>query len=171
MSPKEKRKNGYRIRPAKPQPIPLPPAGFRKSIPLRVRYQVLIQQRGLDPDDGEPLDAIREGVDFDHRPPLQARIWNPDTEDTIPPSNHPDHIIARRPEAHDAASAADLRIEAKVRRLRRAEEEHRQAVGGRPCGGKRLKPQWRAWHWRNRRAAKTTRGREAAREESHGACD
>jgi hypothetical protein len=139
-----------RILPSERLRVPLPPAGFRKTIPLRIRYLVLIRQGGLDPDDGKPLDPIREGIEFDHRPPLQTRIWDEEAEDTIPPASHPDHIFARRRHAHGAASAEDLRIEAKVRRLRQAEEEHRLAMAGRPCGAKRLKAKWRAW--RRRRA-------------------
>jgi hypothetical protein len=142
-----------RILPSQRVPLPLPPAGFRKIIPLRIRYLVLIRQGGLDPDDGKPLDPIREGIDFDHRPPLQARIWDEEAEDTIPPADDPDHIFARRRHAHGAASAEDLRVEAKVRRLRQAEEEHRSAMADRPCGAKRLKLKWRAWRRRRKQGA------------------
>lgn len=114
-----------------------PPQGFRKQIPDRIKFAVLIRQKGLDPDDGEPLDPIREGIAFDHRPALHQRTWNPEAEDTIPPASDPEHIIARRRHVHLKVTGRDATEAARLRDVRAAEDAHRQAMDAKQCGSKR----------------------------------
>lgn len=54
----------------------------RKAIPDRVKLLVTLREMGL---------TIEE-VNYDHRPPLSMREWDPEAQDTVPPANSADHI-------------------------------------------------------------------------------
>ncbi|RWX72596.1 hypothetical protein EOA24_00510 [Mesorhizobium sp. M2A.F.Ca.ET.039.01.1.1] len=54
----------------------------RKAIPDRVKLIAALRRMGL----------TIEQVQFDHNPALELRPIDPETGDTIPPANSPDHI-------------------------------------------------------------------------------
>jgi|GEM_PF-3143742 len=63
-----------------------PPKGWRKPIPLAIKLQVIVNQHGKAPD-GTLLDAIKVGIQFDHRPPLHEREYDPErTKQSRPPT-------------------------------------------------------------------------------------
>jgi hypothetical protein len=85
---------------------------YRKAIPTAVKLQVVINQFhrrlvGTLDDEAlatmpftlEPIDA--RCLRFDHRPPLEARPYDTEAGDFIPPQNDPQHIEAITTEEHD----------------------------------------------------------------------
>jgi hypothetical protein len=79
---------------------------FRKAIPTQVKLQCLLVAiaKGTIPHQKprtfEPaVDAER--LRFDHRPPLEARAYDTEAGDFIPPQNDPAHIEALTDEEHD----------------------------------------------------------------------
>lgn len=119
------------------QKVVTPPTGWRKPIPLAVKLQVIIQQRGLAPDN-TILDALAVGVHFDHRPPLHEREYDPDADETIPPANDHRYIVALPAPIHRAISGTDLTRMRKTDRQRKAEDEFQQAFVGKEPGRKRV---------------------------------
>ncbi len=65
----------------------------RKSIPDRVKLQVVLQQDGRCPACGERLGAL-DTLNFDHRPAIINRPVNEDGTDYVPPQLDPEHIEA-----------------------------------------------------------------------------
>ena len=118
------------------KPVLRPPLGWRKSIPLAIKLQVVVNQGGKAPD-GTPLDAITIGIHFDHRPPLHERIYDPDLDETVPAANDIRFIIALPVPAHRALSARDLTRMSKTERQRAAEEKFQKCVSTRVTGQKR----------------------------------
>lgn len=116
--------------------IPTPPPGWRKQIPLAVKLQVIVNQRGLAPT-GEPLDAMDIGIEFDHRPCLSERRYDAERDETIPASNNPAFIVALPATLHHTLTGADnVRIR-KVARLRNTECEFRETLVRKQPGQKR----------------------------------
>ena len=94
-------------------PAPAPPKGFRPHMGLAVKLRAAIRQLGLDP----------ERVEFDHDPPIQARVWDPESNDTKPPANDPRYITIRSKEDHDEkTNRKDKPAIAKTKRLARAQQ-------------------------------------------------
>lgn len=54
----------------------------RKHIPLSVKLEVLLAEKGLKPAD----------VEWDHEPPLAMREWDEAAQDTVPAANDPRYI-------------------------------------------------------------------------------
>ena len=117
----------HKVPPASRELVPTPPPGWRKPIPLAVKLQVIVNQRGLSPS-GEPLDAVGAGIEFDHRPCLSEREYDAERDETIPAANDPAFIVALSAAAHHSISGADnIRIR-KVARLRKKEVEFRETL-------------------------------------------
>lgn len=76
-----------------------PPAGFRKTIPVLVKLQVVIRQNSRCTACGEHLGRL-EDAEFDHVPAIQLRCWDADEKDTIPKSNDPEFIFAKHVRCH-----------------------------------------------------------------------
>lgn len=117
----------FKVPPASRELVATPPPGWRKPIPLAVKLQVIVNQRGLAPT-GELLDAIGSGIEFDHRPCLSEREYDAERDETIPAANDPAFIVALPAAVHHAVSGNDnVRIR-KVARLRKKEVEFRETL-------------------------------------------
>jgi len=104
-------------------------------MPAAVKLQVVINQEGRCKATGEKLGLISE-VEFDHRPGLWEREFDPDARDgegdTIPAANDPAYIDAVKKSAHGMRTSRDSG--------RRAKEDR---ITGKTKGGKkadRFKP-------------------------------
>lgn len=94
---------------------------YRPPIRLRVKFAVLINQRGLY--NGEPLDP--ETVEFDHAPALGLREYNELTRKYTPDANDPYYIVAKPRAVHHiktngtpaTSAGSDKHAIAKVDRL------------------------------------------------------
>ena len=75
-----------------------PPAGFRPHMGVTIKLEAACRLARC-PDCGERLGSMAN-VQADHDPPIQQRLWNPITEDTIPAANDPDHIVLRHVDCH-----------------------------------------------------------------------
>ena len=84
-----------------------PPPGWRKPMPITIKLQVIVNQRGLAPN-GEPLDAQYVGIHFDHRPPLHERLYDPERDDTVPAANDIGFIVALPTPDHQDISGKDV---------------------------------------------------------------
>ena len=107
--------------------VPRPPKGWRKPIPLAVKLQVIVNQRGLAPD-GTLLDAILVGIQFDHRPPLHERVYDIQRDETVPPANDINCILALPLPVHRALSGKDLSRMRKTERQRSLENDFRERL-------------------------------------------
>ena len=126
-----------RVLPASREYLVTPPPGWRKPIPLAIKLQVVINQRGLAPS-GEPLEAIGAGIEFDHRPCLCERAYDSELDETIPAANDPAFIVALAAANHHAISGEDnVRIK-KTARLRKGEVAFRETLGRKLPGQKRV---------------------------------
>jgi hypothetical protein len=115
-----------------------PPKGWRKSIPLAVKLQVIVNQRGRAPD-GTPLDAIFVGIHFDHRPPLHERVYDPDRDETVPAANDIAFIVALPIPLHREISAQDVSRMSKTERQRLLEVAFRERLQRRAAGQRRFR--------------------------------
>lgn len=123
-----------------------PPPGWRKAIPIAVKLQVIVNQRGLAPD-GAVLDAMGDGIQFDHRPCLAERVYDAEKDDTVPAANDPLFIIALPAPTHRKISGRDNVRMSKTARIQaceaRFQEILRRKVPGQkrqPTGSIRSKP-------------------------------
>src|SRR5262245_14767722 len=107
--------------------IPTPPPGWRKPIPLAVKLQVIVNQRGLAPT-GEPLNAISDGIEFDHRPCLSEREYDAERDETVPAANDPAFIVALPALVHHTVTGKDNVRVKKIARLRKTELEFRETL-------------------------------------------
>ena len=115
-----------------------PPKGWRKSIPLAVKLQVIVNQRGNAPD-GTPLDAIFIGIHFDHRPPLHERVYDSERDETVPAANDIEFIVALPIPVHREMSAQDASRMSKTERQRMLEVSFRERLRRRVPGQKRFR--------------------------------
>ena len=107
------------------EPVQGPPKGFRPAIPVRIKLEVVVRQKGVDPTTGDRLQPIEEGVQFDHQPALQLRAWDEEAGDTIPPANSVEHLVALNKSSHDlktngskaTSAGSDKHAIAKINRL------------------------------------------------------
>lgn len=104
-----------------------PPTGWRKPIPLAIKLQVIVNQQGKAPD-GTLLDAIKVGIQFDHRPPLHERQYDPELDETIPPANEISCIVALPLPLHRELSARDVSRMSKTERQRALEQDFRERL-------------------------------------------
>ena len=104
-----------------------PPKGWRKPMPLAVKLQVIVNQRGMAPN-GDLLDAIQIGIHFDHRPPIHERVYDADRDETTPPANDIEFIVALPVPAHRKISAQDRSRMGKTERQRAKELDFRQRL-------------------------------------------
>lgn len=106
--------------------VTLPPKGWRKPIPARIKRAVLKRQRNLDANTGDPL--VKGHYQFDHRPPLHEREYILELDDTHPAANHPGFIFAINTGDHRKISGRDNVRMKKTNRLRGNEASFRSAV-------------------------------------------
>ncbi|MBX3490854.1 hypothetical protein [Parvibaculum sp.] len=102
--------------------LPRPPAGWKRpAMPKRVKAAVFVRQGGLCADTGVKLGVGDDKFEYDHRPALWEREFDPDARrglgDTIPPANDPDHIQAVVCRSHKARSAKDTARRSKENRI------------------------------------------------------
>ncbi|TXM69614.1 hypothetical protein [Methylobacterium sp. WL120] len=110
-----------------------PPKGFRKEIPVGVKFDVVIRQEGRCSACGERLGTWKE-TQFDHEPALQLRSFDLEARDTVPPANDPEALFAKHKDCH-LAKTTGRRGESKknaihgdvaeIAKLRRVTEEHK----------------------------------------------
>lgn len=99
---------------------------YRPPIRLRVKFAVLINQRGLY--NGEPLDP--DDLQFDHCPALGLREYDELTRKYTPDANDPYYIVAKPKSVHHiktngtpaTSAGSDKQRIAKVDRIREARE-------------------------------------------------
>lgn len=132
----------------------------RKSIPDRVKLLAALKRQGL----------TIERVQFDHQPPLALRPINPETGDTIPPANDPDHIFMLTVEEHHtktfgrggekrtSTADGDIHKIRKAERISEAQEEARRRMlardEGEPQERTRVKTKWPKRQFPNKRKPK-----------------
>ena len=138
-------------------------AGVRKAIPDRVKLIAALRRMGL----------TIEQVQFDHAPALALRPINPETGDTIPPANDPDHIelllitehkaktFGKGGEKRITTAGSDIHAIAKTRRLAKQQEEARRRMLAKTTGDepqeqikKKPKTKWPKRSFQNRRKDK-----------------
>jgi hypothetical protein len=100
---------------------------------MSVKGQVLIRQEGkCGCGCGQKLQHWKD-TQFDHNPALALRPWSDKEEDTIPPANDPEYIMALRKECHARKTygagramrrGSDIHEFHRGRRLREAHQEH-----------------------------------------------
>ena len=73
----------------------------RKAIPTALKLQLLLEQDGrCGCGCGDKMDAMREGIEYQHMPPLRARAVNEAGTDYIPPQHDPRGLMAFRKPCH-----------------------------------------------------------------------
>ncbi|RUW81522.1 hypothetical protein [Mesorhizobium sp. M2A.F.Ca.ET.067.02.1.1] len=93
-----------------------PPENWRpRALSVREKLEIVVRQGGKEPG-GARLNPL-EGVQFDHDPALQRRRWNPEAQDTIPPSCCLENIVALNKPTHGVKTPVDQREIAKTKRL------------------------------------------------------
>lgn len=129
----------------------------RKKIPDRVKLLAALKRQGL---------RIEE-VEFDHEPALALRPLNPETGDTIPPANDPDHIRMLLIKEHDVKTngpGGEKRITTagsdkgkikKVRKLSQQQKEFRRRMLEKEPG-QNSKPESK---WPRRPMSRKTKGK------------
>lgn len=127
------------------EPVQAPPTGFRKSIPVTVKLDAVIRSSGRCAACGERLGELAD-VDFDHRPPIQLRAWDPEANDTVPACNDPAFIVPLHKDCHKLrttgrAGESDLSVHggdqatiAKVRRLAKGHQDFQRRLMSRGEG-------------------------------------
>ena len=98
-----------------------PPKNWKRpAMPVNVKLQVCINQKGRDKETGEHLGDVKN-VQFDHRPALWERKFDTEARDgqgdTIPPANDPDYIEAVKIETHKKRTKIDSKRKAKGERI------------------------------------------------------
>lgn len=111
-----------------------PPLKWRpRDLKDREKFEIIIRQRGYEPDGKTRLLPMQTGVDFDHQPAIQERRWDPEEEDTIPRSCDLDFIVALNKPTHAAKTAKrDIKEIAKTRRLEKGPKKSKTKWGSRP---------------------------------------
>ena len=95
-----------------------PPTGWRpRDLKIKEKLELVVRQKGQDPDTGERLLPLSEGVQFDHRPAIQMRKWDAEAQDTIPPSCDLDFIAAINKTTHGTKTKKDVAAIAKIKRI------------------------------------------------------
>jgi hypothetical protein len=114
--------------------LPAPPKGFRKEIPVSVKFDVVIRQEGRCSTCGERLGGWKD-TQFDHVPALQLRGFDPEAGDTIPAANDPEALFAKHKDCHLAKTTGrkgESKLNAlhgdvaEIAKLRRLTDEHRE---------------------------------------------
>lgn len=100
--------------------LPCPPKRWKRpAMPNAVKLQVIINQEGKCHASGLRLGDIRH-VNFDHRPALKARRYDPLENDTFPKANDARFIEAILIEEHRKRTKKDEKADAKAERLEKA---------------------------------------------------
>jgi hypothetical protein len=76
-----------------------PPVGFRPSIPVTVKLDVVIRQGGVCGHCTQKLGSLAD-TEFDHVPALGLRGWDEKARNTIPAANDPQAIVAKHKDCH-----------------------------------------------------------------------
>lgn len=116
--------------------VPGPPVGWRpRTLTIAEKLQVVVNQAGREWThyvagqllDGPLLEPMKGGgIHFDHQPAIQERRWDPELEDTIPPSCDLHFIVALNKVTHGVKTAKrDIKEIAKTRRLERGPKAKR----------------------------------------------
>lgn len=113
-----------------------PPVGWRpRDLTTREKLEIVVRQRGFEPDGITRLLPMEEGVQFDHVPALQRRVWDLETNDTVPPACSLENIVAVNKTTHATKTARhDIPEIAKTRRLER--KRHAMERAETPLNGK-----------------------------------
>ena len=118
---------------------PAPPPGYRPAIPIATKFEVVMRTEGHCEKCWEKLCTWNE-TQFDHRPPLQMRCWDPVTGDTLPPANDVAFIEAAHKDCHATVTTGrrgtsklskrggDISEVAKTKRLTAEEAEFRKRL-------------------------------------------
>jgi hypothetical protein len=115
-----------------------PPKGFRPSIPVKVKLEIVLQQDSKCTTCGERLGSLDQ-IEFDHVPALQLRAWDDQANDTIPAANDKAYIQAKHGDCHAAKTfgskskllpkrGADVTEIARTKRLSKAEIDFRRRL-------------------------------------------
>lgn len=70
----------------------------KKAIPKKLRAVVALRQSGVCICGCGA--RLLPGFHMQHDPPWELRPWDEATQDTIPPSNDPDHLFGMTPQCH-----------------------------------------------------------------------
>lgn len=117
-------------------------AKVRKAIPDRVKLIAALRRMGL----------TIEQVQFDHNPALALRPINPETGDTIPPANDPEHIdlllitehksktFGKGGEKRVTTAGSDIHAIARMKRLEEQHEEARRRMLAKATGDEPEQP-------------------------------
>lgn len=102
--------------------LPKPPLYWKRPhMPNGVKAAVFHRQQGFCADTGAKLGVAGEKFEYDHRPGLWERKFDPEAReglgDTIPPANDPDFIQAIVLKSHKARSALDTARRSKEKRI------------------------------------------------------
>jgi hypothetical protein len=103
-----------------------PPHKWRpRALTVMEKIEIVVRQNGRDPS-GERLNPIDGGVEFDHQPSIQARRWDEEKQDTIPPSCDLAYIVAlNKPDHRTKTAKSDVPEIAKTRRLEAGKKKPR----------------------------------------------
>jgi hypothetical protein len=116
-----------------------PPVGFRKAIPVDVKFDAVIRQEGRCKTCGASLESWKL-TQFDHVPAIHLRGWDAVEKDSIPGSNDPEYIHAKHKDCHAKKTTGrkgesklnaihgDTAEIAKLRRMTKAEIEFRRRL-------------------------------------------
>ncbi|UFX42145.1 hypothetical protein HAP47_0023070 [Bradyrhizobium sp. 41S5] len=128
-----------------------PPDWKRPTTPCRVKLQVLINQGGRSKINNERLGTV-DNTHFDHRPALEARKFDTERWDTIPPANDPEHIDAITLKQHDVRTngpggtkrittrGSDTGERARTRNIARSHADHQDVMTAKITGQPRPEP-------------------------------
>lgn len=111
-----------------------PPHGWRpRALSTKEKLEIVVRQKGYEPDGITRLLPMGEGVQFDHNPAIARRRWDEDAGDTIPPSCDLAYIEARNRFAHQEKTAKqDIREIKKTRRLEAGKKKPKTKWASRP---------------------------------------
>lgn len=118
-----------------------PPVGWRpRDLSIKEKLEIVVRQKGFEPDGVTRLLPMVEGVQFDHVPALQRRIWDPEAEDTVPPACDLSYIYAVNKTTHAVKTArSDIPEIAKTRRLEAGPKPKKTRWATRPFPKKQKK--------------------------------
>lgn len=124
--------------------LPAPPPGWKRpALKMQTKLQVILNQEGKCKATGERLTDIRQ-VQFDHRPAVWQRRFDPVMNDTAPSVNDSDTIDAILKAEHvirtftdNGTGMGDVTHKAHSDRTGEREAEHRIAMALKEPGRKR----------------------------------
>lgn len=80
----------------------------RKAIPKKLRAVTALRQDGFCHSGVQTRcpcgQKLQPGFHMQHFPPLEVRVWDEVAQDTMPPSNSPQHLFGMTPDCHRKAT-------------------------------------------------------------------